>query len=88
MADMQETRRVVAHFATSFAAREAAEELRALFEVEGPRMTKPVNGRPFEIVVVLPETLSPLTMYPDPHLLSRINQVVMRFDGVTMSTTP
>jgi len=75
-------RTVKVYLPSEYAAREVVGYLKQICEVEGPRHVAPYMGRAFEIDIVLPESLSPMPQYPDEHLLSRINRVVMQFDGV------
>jgi hypothetical protein len=83
---MDVRRTITAYFATAYDASEVAGNLRPQFEVEGPRHVTPVNGRAYEIVIVIPEGMSPMIMFPDSHLMSRIHNLVMAHDGLT--TTP
>lgn len=86
MASMDPRRTITAYFRTAYDATEVAGNLRTTMEVEGPKRVTPVNGRPFEIVIVIPESMSPMIMFPDSHLMSRIQNLVMAHDGLT--TTP
>jgi multidrug efflux pump subunit AcrA (membrane-fusion protein) len=88
MMTTMDNRTIKACFPTGYAAEQFAEEARLLFEVEGPKRVQPVNGRPYEVTVILPGTLSPMTLFPDSHLLSRVHQLVAKWDGTTLETTP
>lgn len=88
MMSTMDNRTITAYFASSQAAREVANELRTIMEVQGPKVVTPVAGKPFRIIIVLPDTMSPMTLYPDPRLLSRIQNLIMRWDGTTSQTTP
>lgn len=75
-------RTVTVYLPSEYAANEVIGYLRGTCEVQGPRHVAPYMGRAFEITIVIPEGLSPMPQYPDEHLLSRINRLVMEFDGV------
>lgn len=86
MVGMDSHREVVAYFAHQWSANEVAGNLRPEFEVQGPKRDPSAPfGRPFRLIIVLPATMSPMEMFPDSHLMSRIDRLVMAYDGVAMT---
>lgn len=75
-------RTVTVYLPSEYAATEVVGYLKGLCEVDGPHHVVPYMGRAFAVTITLPTSLSPMPQYPDEHLLSRINRVVMQFDGV------
>lgn len=84
MTAMDQRRTITAYFASVWNADEVAGNLRPEFEVQGPKRDPQAPfGRPYRLIIVIPESMSPMTMFPDSHLLSRIQNLVMAHDGVT-----
>jgi len=72
-----------AYFATQDLAERASRRLGTQFKVEGPDWVSPVNGRPWRLIVTLPQPS--MSQYPDPAWSSQVVSATLAFDGIVHS---